>query len=817
MARYSISGMSCASCASSIEKEVKSIKGIKSVTVSLLTNSMNVEGDVKEEEIISRVKKLGYGIEEKGEKTESKKELPSRYSLKKLILSIVLLLLLMYLAMGHMFFSLIPIFQNNLLLSAILQMLLALTIIALNKHFFVSGFSSLIKLHPNMDTLVSMGSGISFIWSLFLLFKMTTIEDSAELHSLYMNLYFESSAMILVLITVGKMLEERSKGKTTNALKSLISLRPTEATILRGDIEEKVNISRLQVGDIVLIRPGEVITADGVVIEGESAVDESSLTGESIAVDKTLNSHVSEGTINQTGVLKCRVERVGQETTMSRIIKTIEEVTESKAPLEKITDKVSLIFVPSVIAISLIVFISWLIIGKGLSFSLLRAISVLVISCPCALGLATPLAIMVGTGVGAKNGILFKDSETIENTGKIKIVAFDKTGTLTSGEPKVVEIYGDETLLKKAASVENNSEHPLSKAIINKAKEERIALYPSSSFSSFTGLGVKALVNGKTLYGGNYNFIKDKAQIDKEYLDKEKEMAERGITPLYFIEDGVVLGIIGIRDTLRKEAILAANNLRKMGRKVVILTGDKKETALAVSKELGDTEVYSSLLPEEKAIVINKLKKKGRVMMVGDGINDAPSLASADIAVSLSHASFVATDSANVVLMKDNLLDIPALINLSEKTFLNIKENLFWAFFYNILLIPLASGCFTSLLGWTLSPMIASAAMSLSSLCVCFNVLRLNRVNIYKIKERKMKEEERTTLILHVEGMMCEHCEKRVEIALLSINGVESAIASEKDKRVQVILSRRVKSEKLIKAIAKEGYSASLREKEDGI
>ncbi|MGN1317380.1 MAG: heavy metal translocating P-type ATPase, partial [Lachnospirales bacterium] len=775
MEQYNITGMSCAACVARVEKAVNKVEGVKSCSVSLLTNSMGVEGTAKSEDIIKAVKDVGYGASLKGSKTESYNKyddiLEDRETpilKKRLILSLILLIPLMYFSMGHMMlgFKLPHFFDNNHIAMGLVEMLLTIAIMIINKKFFVNGFKSLLKFSPNMDTLVALGSGASFIYSLYALFAMTYYQTNNNLDkvvSLMDEFYFESAAMILTLITVGKMLEAYSKGKTTNALKSLIKLSPKTATIIKDNKEITLEISQVKKDDIFIVKPGEKIPVDGIVIEGVSAVDESALTGESIPVDKEKDDEVSAGTINSSGFLKCRATRVGEDTALSQIIKMVSDAAQTKAPIAKIADKVSGVFVPVVIIIALITAVVWLVMGENVGFSLARGISVLVISCPCALGLATPVAIMVGNGVGAKNGIMFKTSEALEQTGKIQIVALDKTGTITKGEPEVTDIIpiniAENELLEIAATLEKNSEHPLSKAIIKKANEKNIKINEISDFKAVVGNGLTGNILGEICYGGNYKFISDKAKISDEILNKSNELANFGKTPLYFTKGNKLIGIIAVADVVKEESEKAIKELKNMGIRVVMVTGDNEKTAKAIGREAGVDEVFAEVLPNGKEEVIRNLSKFGRVMMVGDGINDSPALTRSDIGVAIGAGTDIAIDSADVVLAKSRLTDVGAAIRLSRKTIKNIYENLFWAFIYNIIGIPLASGLLIPIFGLKLNPMFGAAAMSLSSFCVVTNALRINLLDIYstkkdkKIKQNK-KEILKMTKTIEIKGMM---------------------------------------------------------------
>ena len=804
--------MSCAACSARVEKAVSSLNGVDYCSVNLLTNSMEVEGSATESEIISAVTKSGYGAtihgsnkENNTQKSNTKKVNGDIQILKnRFFISLGFLLVLMYVAMGHTMwnFPLPSFLHENPLAIAILQLVLCIIVMVINRKFFISGFKSAFKLAPNMDTLVALGSGASFIYSVALLF---TISDN---HSLLHGLYFESAAMILVLITLGKMLEAIAKGKTTDALDKLTSLAPESATVIRDGKEISVPINEVQVGDIFTVRPGESIAVDGIIIEGESAVDESALTGESIPVDKGVGASVYSATINRSGFLKCRATDVGDETMLSRIIKMVEDASSSKAPIAKIADKVSGIFVPTVIGISIITFIIWSLLGKDIAFSLTRAISVLVISCPCALGLATPVSIMVGSGVGAKNGILFKNATSLEEAGKIKVIALDKTGTITEGTPKVTDIIcangvNETEFLTLAYTLEKQSEHPLSRAILQYGEEKGISSLSVSNFKAVAGNGLEGNIDSATVYGGNEKFISNFVTISSDLQSKATNLAENGKTPMFFSKNDKILGIIAVADTIKSDAKEAISELKRMGIKTVMLTGDNERTALAIAKQAGVDEVIAGVLPDGKEKVISNLKKHGKVAMVGDGINDAPALTAADTGIAIGSGTDIAIDSANVVLIKSNLADLPAAIKLSRATLNNIKLSLFWAFFYNCLGIPLAAGVLIPL-GITLTPMIGAAAMSLSSFCVVTNALRLNLVNIYK--KHKTKEFKPMTKTIKIEGMMCPHCEAHVKKALEALDGVENVVPSHTEKKATLTLTSPVSDETLKATVEAQGY-----------
>ena len=773
---------------------------------------MEVEGSATEGEIISAVVKAGYGAEVAGskkgknaEKSNVKKANDEIRALKnRFLISLGFLLVLMYVAMGHTMwnFPLPHFLSENPMAIAILQMLLCTIVMVINRKFFTSGFKSAIKLAPNMDTLVALGSGASFVYSVALLFQISN--DHHALH----GLYFESAAMILVLITLGKMLEAIAKGKTTDALDKLTSLAPENATVIRDGKEISVPISEVQVGDIFTVRPGESIAVDGIVIEGESAVDESALTGESIPVDKSVGENVYSATVNRSGFLKCRATEVGDETMLSRIIKMVEDASSSKAPIAKIADKVSGIFVPTVIGISIVTFIVWTTLDKDLGFSLTRAISVLVISCPCALGLATPVSIMVGSGVGAKNGILFKNATSLEEAGKIKVIALDKTGTITQGTPKVTDIIcadgvDENEFLTLAYSLEKQSEHPLSRAIIEYGDEKNISFLPTTDFMAVAGNGLQGTIDSATVRGGNEGFVNQFAPITDSLKTKANHLAENGKTPMFFSKNNEALGIIAVADTIKPDAKEAISELKRMGIKTVMLTGDNERTANAISKQAGVDEVIAGVLPDGKEKVIVDLKKHGKVAMVGDGINDAPALTSADTGIAIGSGTDIAIDSANVVLIKSNLADLPAAIKLSRATLNNIKLSLFWAFFYNCLGIPLAAGVLIPV-GITLTPMIGAAAMSLSSFCVVTNALRLNLVKIYK--KHKTKEFRPMPKTIKIEGMMCPHCEAHVKKALEALAGVENVVPSHTEKKATLTLTAPVSDEILKSTVEAQGY-----------
>ncbi len=829
MKQYNVTGMSCAACSARVEKAVSKLDGVTSCSVSLLTNSMGVEGDVSSDAVIDAVEKAGYGA---SVKNDSKKEnrITSDDSLKdtetpaikrRLIASLVFLVILMYFSMGYMMwnFPVPSFFEHNHIAMGILQLLLTVAVMVINQKFFISGFKGLINKSPNMDTLVALGSGTAFVYSTYALFAMTQAQLNGDMNAVmsYMHeFYFESSAMILTLITVGKMLEARSKGKTTDALKSLINLAPKTATLFVDGEEKTVAIDSVKKGDIFVVRPGESIPVDGVIIDGITAVNESALTGESIPVDKAKGDTVSAATINQSGFIKCEAIRVGEDTTLSQIIKMVSDAAATKAPIAKIADKVSGIFVPAVITIAFITAIVWLLLGEGVGFALARAISVLVISCPCALGLATPVAIMVGSGVGARNGILYKTAVSLEESGKIKVVALDKTGTITCGEPKVTDIIPDNTteteLLTIAYSLECKSEHPLAKAIIENAKEKQIKSLSTDNFEIFAGNGLSAEADGEKIIGGNFSFISESVYVSDEIKLKADKLAEAGKTPLYFSRENKLLGIIAVADVIKSDSPEAVKELQEMGIHVVMLTGDNERTAKAIGKQVGVDEVIAGVLPDEKEAVIRQLKQKGKVAMVGDGINDAPALTSADLGIAIGAGTDVAIEAADVVLMKSRLGDVPAAIRLGRATLRNIHENLFWAFIYNIIGIPLAAGAFIPILGWKMNPMFGAAAMSLSSFCVVSNALRLNFKKIRKdnneIKiQSKEKEKSKMEITLKIEGMMCPHCEARVKKVLEELPEVSQAVVSHEKGTAVVTLEKELSKEVLKNTVESQGYT----------
>ena len=833
MEQYTVTGMSCAACSARVEKAVSKVPGVTACSVSLLTNSMGVEGTASQADIIKAVVDAGYGASVKGEETaaasasyQAEEEALADHETpvlkKRLLASLGFLMILMYFSMGHMMWGWpVPaFFENNHVAMGLLQLLLAAIVMVINQKFFISGFRGLLHKAPNMDTLVALGSGASFVWSTYALFALSDAQLRGDMDGVmtYMHeFYFESAAMILTLITVGKMLEARSKGKTTDALKGLMKLAPKTAVVLRDGKETTVPIAQVRKGDVFVVRPGENIPVDGVVLEGSSAVNESALTGESIPVDKETGDLVSAATVNQSGFLRCEATRVGEDTTLSQIIKMVSDAAATKAPIAKIADRVSGVFVPAVITIAVLTTFGWLLLGETLGFALARGISVLVISCPCALGLATPVAIMVGNGMGAKNGILFKTAVSLEETGRVEIVALDKTGTITKGEPVVTDLLPAEgatemELLSMAGSLEKKSEHPLAKAVLKKAEEEPVTISEVSEFTARPGNGLSGRFNGEELLGGNLTFISSRVTVPETIKKEAQTLAGEGKTPLFFAKGGRLAGIIAVADTIKEDSPKAVKELQNMGIHVVMLTGDNERTAKAVGAQAGVDEVIAGVLPDGKESVIRSLKSKGKVAMVGDGINDAPALTRADIGIAIGAGTDVAIDAADVVLMKSRLSDVPAAIRLSRATLRNIHENLFWAFFYNIIGIPLAMGVWIPLFGWQLNPMFGAAAMSLSSFCVVSNALRLNFFDMYrsdrdkKIKEKKKKETKTMEKTLKVEGMMCEHCEARVKKALEAVPGVESAVASHKEGTAVVTLSQDVPYETLKKAVEDQDY-----------
>ncbi len=834
MEQYSVTGMSCAACSSRVEKAVSKVPGVTSCSVSLLTNSMGVEGTAAEQEIIKAVEDAGYGAAKKGAIAGGKpvitemagegllKDRETPLLRQRLIASLGFLIVLMYISMGHMMWGWpLPAFlERNHIAVGLFQLLLTIIIMVINQKFFISGFKSLFHKAPNMDTLVALGSTAAFVYSTYALFAMTDaqVKGNSNMVMEYMHeFYFESAAMILTLITVGKMLEARSKGKTTDALKSLMKLAPKTAILVINGVETEVSIDQVKTGDIFVVRPGENIPVDGVVLEGNSAVNEAALTGESIPIDKEKGDHVSAATINQSGYLRCEATRVGEDTTLSQIIQMVSDAAATKAPIAKVADKVSGVFVPTVIIIAALTIFIWLLAGKDIGFALARGISVLVISCPCALGLATPVAIMVGNGVGAKNGIMFKTAVSLEEAGKMQIVALDKTGTITQGEPEVTDIITakgiiSQELLQLAFSLEKKSEHPLAGAIIRYAKNQNIEEFEVTDFTALPGNGLSAVIEGEMLAGGNALFISKQAEVPEELKKQAEKLAGEGKTPLYFAKGKRLIGIIAVADIIKEDSPKAVQELKDMGIHVVMLTGDNERTANAVGKLAGVDEVIAGVLPDGKENVIRSLQNKGKVAMVGDGINDAPALTRADIGIAIGAGTDIAIDAADVVLMKSRLSDVAAAIRLSKATLKNIHENLFWAFIYNIIGIPLAAGIWIPIFGWQLNPMFGAAAMSLSSFCVITNALRLNLVPIYKAGKIKKKkkiekmEEKGMTKTMKIEGMMCGHCEARVKKCLEAIPGVTEAAVSHEAGTAVVTLASEVTNETLTKAVEEQDY-----------
>ena len=834
MEHYTVTGMSCAACSARVEKAVSAVPGVTSCSVSLLTNSMGVEGSATPDAVISAVQAAGYGASLKGaaqsvpsiaEQEDALADHETPVLKRRLIASLGFLIVLMYFSMGHMMWGwpLPSFFDGNHVAMGLIQMLLTIAVMVINQKFFINGFKSLFHGAPNMDTLVALGATASFGYSTYALFAMTGAQvrgDAAAVMSYMHEFYFESAAMILALITVGKMLEARSKGKTTDALKSLMKLAPQTATLLRNGQEVTVPIVQVKRGDVFVVRPGENIPVDGVILEGESAVNESALTGESIPVDKAVGDSVSAATTNQSGFLRCEATRVGEDTTLSQIIKMVSDAAATKAPIAKVADRVSGVFVPTVITIAVITTAVWLLCGKPIGFALARGISVLVISCPCALGLATPVAIMVGNGLGAKNGILFKTAVSLEETGKTEIVALDKTGTITKGEPRVTDVLPADGLtesafLALAAALEQRSEHPLARAVMLRAEEDKLFVSEVSDFRALPGNGLTATLNDEELLGGSLSFISTKADVPQALRDKAEVLAEEGKTPLLFARGGKLAGVIAVADVIKEDSPAAIAALRNMGIHVVMLTGDNEKTARAIGRQAGVDEVIAGVLPEGKESVIRSLQKQGKVAMVGDGINDAPALTRADIGIAIGAGTDVAIDAADVVLMKSQLSDVPAAIRLSRATLRNIHENLFWAFFYNVIGIPLAAGVWIPIFGWTLNPMFGAAAMSLSSFCVVSNALRLNLFKLHdagkdkKIKKKHHKEETTMEKTMKIEGMMCGHCEAAVKKALEAVDGVASAEVSHTSGTAVVTLSKPVDSAVLKKAVEDKDYKVT--------
>ena len=839
MEQYNVTGMSCAACSARVEKAVSKVPGVTSCSVSLLTNSMGVEGTASPDEIIAAVEEAGYGASEKGassgqqarggsgmsiaEAEDSLKDRETPKMKRRLIASLCFLIPLMYFSMGHMMWNWpVPSFlEGNHVAMGLIQLLLTTAVMVINQKFFISGFKGLIHRAPNMDTLVALGAGASYGYSLYALFAMTDAQmrgDAAAVMGYMHEFYFESAAMILTLITVGKMLEARSKGRTTDALKSLMKLAPKTATVVRNGVEETVSIEQVRKGDIFVVRPGENIPVDGIVLEGHSAVNESALTGESIPVDKDAGDAVSAATLNQSGFLRCEASRVGEDTTLSQIIQMVSDAAATKAPIAKVADRVSGVFVPAVIGIALVTMIVWLIAGETIGFALASGISVLVISCPCALGLATPVAIMVGNGMGAKNGIMFKTAVSLEETGKTQIVALDKTGTITSGEPRVTDMIPaegvtEEELLLTACALEKKSEHPLARAVLLKAEEDGVAETPEAEdFQAVPGNGLSGKLEGKNVYGGNLKFIRKNTSILPETEQLSEKLASEGKTPLFFSRDGQLIGIIAVADVIKEDSPRAVKELQNMGIHVVMLTGDNERTARAIGDQAGVDEVIAGVLPDGKESVIRALKKKGRVAMVGDGINDAPALTRADMGIAIGAGTDIAIDAADVVLMKSRLSDVPAAIRLSRATLRNIHENLFWAFFYNVIGIPLAAGVWIPIFGWQLNPMFGAAAMSLSSFCVVSNALRLNWFKMYdasrdkKIRIRKKEEETTMTKTMKIERMMCGHCEARVKKVLEALPEVDAAEVSHEAGTAVVTLNAEIDDSVLKKTVEDQDY-----------
>ncbi len=835
MKQYNVTGMSCAACSTRVEKAVTKLEGVTACSVSLLTNSMGVEGEVAPETVIRAVEEAGYGASLKGaekkqsvsEQEDALKDRETPMLKKRLFSSIIFLIILMYISMGHMMWNwpLPAFFMDNHVAMGLLQLLLTVIIMVINQKFFISGFKSLFHKAPNMDTLVALGASAAFVYSTYALFAMTDAQVKGDMDAVmhYMHeFYFESAAMILTLITVGKMLEAHAKGKTTDALKGLMQLAPKTAVILKDGKEQEVSIEQVKKGDIFVVRPGENIPVDGVIVEGSSAINESALTGESIPVDKEKGDDIFAATINQSGFLTCKATKVGEDTTLSKIIQMVSDAAATKAPIAKVADKVSGVFVPVVILVALFTIAIWLLAGESVGFSLARGISVLVISCPCALGLATPVAIMVGNGVGAKNGILFKTAESIEQTGKMDVIALDKTGTITKGEPTVTDIIPgegitEEALVEYAASLESKSEHPLASAIIQYAGRQNIQMDEVTDFTALPGNGLTAKQKGEQLFGGNQIWIQKQVTIADVILQKAEMLAKEGKTPLFFAKGKTFLGIIAVADVIKEDSARAVKQLQDMGIRVVMLTGDNENTAKAIGRQAGVDQVIADVLPEGKEQVVRQLQKQGKVAMVGDGINDAPALTRADMGIAIGAGTDIAIDAADVVLMKSRLLDVPAAIRLSRATLKNIHENLFWAFFYNVIGIPLAAGIWIPIFGWKLNPMFGAAAMSLSSFCVVTNALRLNLCRLYdtkkdrKRKQRKQKQQEGVimTKTMKIEGMMCGHCEARVKKALEALPQVTEAEVSHKDGTAVVTLAEEISDAELTKAVEEQDYTVT--------
>lgn len=838
MEQYNVTGMSCAACSSRVEKAVSRVPGVTSCSVSLLTNSMGVEGNASSHDIIQAVEQAGYGASLKGAGKEQVSMSEAEEALadhetpvlrRRLIASVGFLLVLMYFSMGHMMWGwpLPAWFDDNHIAMGLVQLLLAGIVMVINQKFFISGFKSLWHRSPNMDTLVAMGSMASFLWSVYVLFAMTRAQVDGNMEAVMdymMDFYFESAAMILTLITVGKMLEARSKGKTTDALKGLMNLAPKTAVLVKGEKEVTVPIEQVEKGDIFVVRPGESIPVDGKILEGHSAVNEAALTGESIPVDKEEGDLVSAATINQSGFIRCEATRVGEDTTLSQIIQMVSDAAATKAPIAKIADKVSGVFVPVVILIAVVTTIVWLLAGQTFGYALARGISVLVISCPCALGLATPVAIMVGNGMGAKNGILFKTAVSLEEAGRVQIVALDKTGTITSGEPRVTDLvcepgYDEKTLLELAGALEKKSEHPLAKAVLLEIAQRKISTKEVENFQALAGNGLTGTLEGHRLLGGSMKYISSQVTVGKQVKNQAQILAKQGKTPLLFAKDDVLIGMIAVADVIKEDSPKAVQELQNMGIRVVMLTGDNEQTAKAIGAQAGVDQVIAGVLPDGKEAVIRKLKEYGKVAMVGDGINDAPALTRADIGIAIGAGADVAIDAADVVLMKSRLSDVPAAVRLSRATLRNIHENLFWAFFYNIIGIPLAAGVWIPIFGWTLNPMFGALAMSLSSFCVVSNALRLNLFKVkdshrdYKIKNEvtlpqweASKGEKNMTKTMTIKGMMCGHCEARVKKTLEELEHVTEAQVSHEKGTAVVSMETEVADEVLKKAVEDQGY-----------
>lgn len=830
MIQYNVTGMTCAACSARVEKAVYSVDGVTSCAVSLLTNSMGVEGTASPDAVIKAVTNAGYGASVKGaeKKSSSSDELKDSETPKllvRLIASVLFLLPLMYVSMGHMMWGWkLPSFmQDNHIAMSLIQMILAIIIMVINQRFFISGAKGLIHKSPNMDTLVAMGSGASFVYSTVVLFIMTVAQGNADYERVMAcmdNLYFESAATILTFITVGKTLEAYSKGRTTDALKGLMSLTPKTATLLVDGAEKIIPVDQVNRGDVFVVRPGESIPVDGVVIDGISAVDESALTGESIPIDKSIGDSVSSATINQSGFIKCEATRVGEDTTLSQIIKMVSDASATKAPISKIADKVSGVFVPVVICIALVAFVVWMIVGNSFGYALSRAISVLVISCPCALGLATPVAIMVGNGMGAKNGILFKTASALEEAGRIQIVALDKTGTITQGKAKVTDVIPYDNvaecdLLQIAYSLESKSEHPLSKAIIEYSLEQNIKCLDVQDFKAIVGNGLSGIIGKSSVVAGSVSYINSIVPLPQNIVEKTNALAHDGKTPLLFVRDKSLLGIIAVADVIKDDSPIAVRELQNMGIKVVMLTGDNKKTAQAIANQTGVDMVVSEVMPNEKESVIRQLMEFGKVAMVGDGINDAPALTRANVGIAINAGTDIAIDAADVVLMNSRLSDVPSAIRLSRATLTNIHENLFWAFIYNVIGIPLAAGVWIPIFGWTLNPMFGAAAMSLSSFCVVTNALRLNLFKLHSTKkdrakhpvEIEIKEKEKMTKVVKVEGMMCPHCEANVKKTMEAFAQVDEAVASHTDSTVTLTLNADLADDDIKAAITEAGYT----------